>query len=360
MGKSTIVHKHVNGLDVGKFILSIFVIAVHTSPLRSISLTPNFILVQIISRNAVPMFFMISGYFFYYKRGTTTIKIGRFTINEYYYKYIKRMLAIYLVWSVIYLFDVLNRYYVGSGIPWYLFALIYAYWATIYGTYLHLWFFPSVIFAITMVHVLGKRIGLDKLLLIAMGFYIVGLFGDSYYGLVKGISWIASFYQTIFFLMNTTRNGLFFALFFVTLGAIMSQREIHLKPLKSGIYTLISLLFLTWEAFNLKFYSQPNDYNIMIGLIPTAYFGFQFLLGLDLKFKWDYKFLRDSSTVIFFCHPLFLILFNVLFPLYGQNYDEIKSVLRFLFVLILSFGFSVLVVKLRDHKRLGILVKYLY
>jgi serine/alanine racemase len=186
------------------------------------------------------------------------------------------------------------------------------------------------------------------------------MFGDSYFGLVQGFPLIVAFYKTIFFLVNTTRNGLLFALFFVTLGAKMTQLKHQLKPLKAGLYTLISLLFLTWEAFSLRFYSQPNDYNIMIGLIPTAYFGFQFLLGLDLKFKWDYKFIRDSSTVIFFSHPLFLIIFNIVFPLYFQDYTAIHSVIRFSFVFISSLLFSILVVKLRTHPKLSILVKYLY
>ena len=46
MENRSIVHKHVNGLDVGKFVLSIFVIAVHTSPLKSVSFTANLILVS--------------------------------------------------------------------------------------------------------------------------------------------------------------------------------------------------------------------------------------------------------------------------------------------------------------------------
>lgn len=360
MENRSIVHKHVNGLDVGKFVLSIFVIAVHTSPLKSVSFTANLILVSILSRNAVPLFFMISGYFFYYKRGTSTIKIGRFTVNEYYYKYVKRMLAVYLVWSAVYLFDVLNRYYFGSTIPLPLFILLYVYWATVYGTYYHLWFFPSVLFALTVVHYGSKYISLKKILAISLVLYFIGLFGDSYYGLIQNIPWIDGFYQTIFFLMNTTRNGLCFALFFVTLGALMSQQELHLTPKKSGIYTLISLLFLAAETFALFTYSKPRDFNIMIGLIPTAYFGFQFLLGLDLKMKWNYKFLRDSSTVIFFSHPLFIMVFNILFPLYGQDYTSITSVVRFSFVFILSLAFAGLVIKLRDHPKLNILVKYLY
>jgi len=355
-----ITKKPLNGLDVGKFILSIFVVAGHTSPLKSISITPNFILIQILARNAVPLYFMISGYLFYIKRGTSTIKVGRFTVNEYYYRYMKKMLAVYLIWSAIYLFDVLERYYYGSGYSLPVFALAYVWWATVYGTYIQLWFFPSLIFAITMVHLFAKRIGFKKLLAIAFVFYVIGMFGDAYFGVVKEVPVIADSYKTFFFLFNTTRNGLMFGLMFVTMGAMFSEKKTILPPKKAGLYALISLCFLAVESFSLRYLSQPIDYNIMLCLIPTAYFNFQFLLGLDLKFKWNYKFLRDSSTVIFFIHPLFVILFNILFPILGTGLESIMSLVRFFFVYTLSLIFATLVVKLRSHKQLGILVKYLY
>ena len=352
--------KPLNGLDVGKFILSIFVVAGHTSPLKSISIFPNFILIQILARNAVPLYFMISGYLFYIKRGDSTIKIGRFTVNEYYYKYVKRMLAVYLIWSAIYLFDVLERYYYGSGMSVPVFALLYVWGATVYGTYIQLWFFPSLLFAVTMVHLFAKKIGFKKLLGIAFFFYIIGMFGDAYFGVIKDVPVIANSYKSFFFLFNTTRNGLMFGLMFVTMGAMLSEKKTLLPPKKAGLYALISLGFVAIESFSLRYLSQPIDYNVMLFLIPTAYFNFQFLLGLDLKFKWNYKFLRDSSTVIFFIHPLFVILFNVLFPIFGAGLEGVMSLVRFFFVYFLSLIFATLVVKLRTHPKLGILVKYLY
>jgi serine/alanine racemase len=271
-------HKPFHGLDFGKFILSVFVVAAHTSPLKSISITPNFILIQILARNVVPLYFMISGYLFYIKRGSKTIKVGRFTVNEYYYKYIKRMLAIYLVWSAVYLFDVLDRYYYGSGFSLPVFALAYLWWATVYGTYLQLWFFPALLFAISLVQVLGRKIGLKRLLLIASFFYVIGLFGDAYYGVIQDIPSIASVYKMFFFLFNTTRNGLMYGLLFVTMGAMISEKKTLLEPKKAGLYALISLGFLAIEAFSLRTFSRPIDYNVMIFIIPTSYFNFQFLL----------------------------------------------------------------------------------
>lgn len=353
-------HQPLHGLDIGKFILSIFVVAGHTSPLKSISITPNFILIQILARNAVPLYFMISGYLFYIKRGSSTIKIGPFTVNEYYYKYVKKLLAVYLVWSAVYLFDVVNIYYVGSGLSIPTFALIYLWWGTVYGTYIQLWFFPSLLFAITVVHLFAKKMGFKKLLMIAFVFYVIGMFGDAYYGVIKDVPTINAFYKTFFSLFNTTRNGLMFGLMYVSMGAYLGEKKTLLTPRKAGLYALISLGCVAVESFSLRYLSKPIDYNVMLFLIPTAYFNFQFLMGLKPKLNWNYKFLRDSSTVIFFIHPLFLILFNVLFPIFGQSLTNIMSLIRFFFVYFLSLGFAFVVVKLRNHPKLGTFVKYLY
>jgi len=196
--------------------------------------------------------------------------------------------------------------------------------------------------------------------MIAFGFYVIGMFGDAYYGVIKDIPSIAGFYKTFFSLFNTTRNGLMFGLMYVSMGAFISEKKTLLKPKKAGLYALISLCCVAAESFTLRYQSQPIDYNVMLFLIPTAYFNFQFLLGLDLKFKWNYKFLRDSSTVIFFIHPLVLILFNTIYPVLGEPFSNIMSLIRFLFVYFLSLALATLIVKLRSHPKLGLLVKYLY
>jgi len=360
MQKSTIVHKHLNGVDVAKFVLAIFVVSAHTNVLKSFGFLPNFILYNVFSRTVVPLFFAISGYFFYYKRGTQVIKFGKFSINEYYYKYTKRMLQIYMVWSLVYLFDIVNRYYLSGSISLVLFVPLYIYWGVVYGTYYQLWFFPALFFSITVIHLLAKRIGLRILLIIAFGFYIIGMFGDAYYGFVQDIPIISNFYKVIFYLFYTTRNGLTSALLFVVLGAMMSQREIRLKTWKAALYMMISIAFLAVEVFALRFFSKPIDYNVMLGIIPVSYFSFQLILGVDLKFKWNYRFLRDSSVIIFFSHPLFIILFDWFIPYLGSNFDAFKSVYRFVFVALMSFGFAVLVIKLKTHGKLGKLVSYLY
>ena len=54
-------------LDIAKFMSAFLVICIHTGPLLDINETANFVLVQIIARIAVPLFFIISGYLFFAK-----------------------------------------------------------------------------------------------------------------------------------------------------------------------------------------------------------------------------------------------------------------------------------------------------
>jgi hypothetical protein len=57
---------------------------------------------------------------------------------------------------------------------------------------------------------------------------------------------------------------------------------------------------------------------------------------------------------------LVLILFNTIYPVLGEPFSNIMSLIRFLFVYFLSLALATLIVKLRSHPKLGLLVKYLY
>ena len=51
------------GLDVFKMIAAFLVVAIHTSPLTSISAEADFFLTRELARLAVPFFFMVTGHF---------------------------------------------------------------------------------------------------------------------------------------------------------------------------------------------------------------------------------------------------------------------------------------------------------
>lgn len=79
-------NKNYTGIDYFRFIAALLIIAIHTSPLGSFSETGNFIFTRIVSRVAVPFFFMTSGFFL----------ISRYTCNaEKLEAFIKKTTLIY-------------------------------------------------------------------------------------------------------------------------------------------------------------------------------------------------------------------------------------------------------------------------
>lgn len=90
--------KQIYTFDIIKFIFSFFVIALHT-----LYLIPNWFkdirIFLVIFHVAVPVFFMISGYLLFRKVAIPLDKIGEKRI----FQYLKHILFLYLLWTLIYL-----------------------------------------------------------------------------------------------------------------------------------------------------------------------------------------------------------------------------------------------------------------
>lgn len=89
--------KQYQGIDILKFILANLIIVLHCAPLSAYTYYGNLLLSNGIARMAVPLFFCISGYFFF-------SKIDRETLPEkMLWKYEKRNFGLYVVWTIIYM-----------------------------------------------------------------------------------------------------------------------------------------------------------------------------------------------------------------------------------------------------------------
>ena len=84
-------------IDMMRIIGCIMVICIHSNPLTKISGILNFAVCQIISRIAVPFFFVASGYF--YAQKLYSKDNNR---NEKIKKYILKQINVYLIFSLIY------------------------------------------------------------------------------------------------------------------------------------------------------------------------------------------------------------------------------------------------------------------
>lgn len=242
-------------LDLFRLAAVLLVVINHTSPLADVSAMADFWLTRVLARAAVPFFFMTTGYF-----------LARNHWAGAGWQ-LKKLCLLYGVCVLLYLpvnfyagsftspADVLRRLLVD-------------------GTFYHLWYFPATILGIVIARRLS-RFGLRAALPAAALLYLIGLGGDSYYGLVSQIPPLRAVYNGIFTLCGYTRNGLFFAPLFLLLGAAGKRwsRRISLVGL------LFSLTAMSAEGLWLHSLGVQRHDSMYLLLPLCMVFLFSLLLG---------------------------------------------------------------------------------
>lgn len=249
--------KNLNGIDAIKFLCSILVFIIHVSPfqgeLSGFARILTFGFQHYICRIAVPFFFMCSGFFLF--RNMSFYDLNTDRIKRYCYK-ILRLIG---TWQIL------------------LFI----------GYTEHLWYLGATVIAIILLSLCFHfRIKFKFICLIACLLYIIGLLGDSYYGVIaplENITFFKYLFKSYEFAFDTTRNGVFMGFIFILMGASFSHCKVKPKPLISIIVFVVSMICLFAEICLIKYYDMAISYNMYIFLIPSVYFLFSFACTIHLK-----------------------------------------------------------------------------
>ena len=207
------------GLDAFRLVAAFLVIAIHTSPLTCFSANADFFLTRVLARVAVPFFFMVTGQFVVSRFYRDTNGWAALT------KSLTKLSLLYLVAIALYVpIGLYGGHYEALSLGSALRLLLFD------GTFYHLWYFPACLLGLCLVYLMSRKLSLRKSLAIALFLYLIGLMGDSYYGLARSIPVLDAFYQGGFQVFSYTRNGLFFAPIFLILGAWLSQKKTLERP----------------------------------------------------------------------------------------------------------------------------------
>lgn len=312
-----------SGIDYFRFIAALLIVAIHTSPLSSFSETGNFIFTRIVSRVAVPFFLVTSGFFL----------ISRYSYNaDKLRKFIKKTALIYAAAIVIYIpINIYNGYFSEDNLlPKIIKDIVFD------GTLYHLWYLPAAIVGAVIAWYLVKQWAYRKAFAVTLVLYIVGLFGDSYYGIAENIPSLNSFYHLIFQVSDYTRNGIFFAPIFFVLGGYISDNKDKLSFKKSiiGFTTCFSLMFA--EALTLHRFELQRHDSMYVFLLPSICFLFYFLMHFKGKNRAQ---LRTISLIIYIIHPFVIVLIRLFAKItHLQNALVENSLIHYLLVCIISAG----------------------
>lgn len=297
-------------LDWFRLAAVLLVVMNHTSPLASYTATGDFWLTRVLARVAVPFFLMTSGHFLSRNNWRDA---GR---------HLKRLSLLYGGCVLLYL--PLNLYNGGFDGPRdFLKRLL------IDGTLYHLWYFPAVILG-TVVAIRLSRLGFRVALPAAALLYLIGLGGDSYFGLVTRLPVLSSFYAGVFQICSYTRNGLFYAPLFLLLGALGKTWSRRTSLLGFGV----SLLAMSAEGLWLRAMGVQRHDSMYLSLPACMLFLFSLLLQVNQGRR---RGLRTVSSLIFILHPWCIVLLRGFAKRLGLEGLLIEnSLLHFWGVLVLS------------------------
>lgn len=276
-------------------------------------------------RFAVPLFFILAGYFIMPKLLAAPSATFR--------RYSLPLLKIWLIWSAIYLLVpfngeiLLSQGYVAERMGYWLYLLQNPLNTLFEGGIVHLWYLPGLLCGLAVITIFCQYKQEKWLLPVATILYIYGLMAGSY-------TPIYDLPAPIF-----TRNGPFLSTLMLTIGFIIRKNSFRVSLPIAASVAIIGMVIHLGEAFFLTRYDIPfNVHDFLIGT-PLWSTGIFLLLANKPDFgRSPFTFLISQETLgIYLCHLLIIILLMNLFPVVGLS-GYIADLLRIGLTIVLSFG----------------------
>lgn len=324
------------GIDYFRLIAALLVVAIHTSPLASFSETGDFILTRILARVAVPFFLMTSGFFLVSRYTYNAEKLGAFA---------KKTAIIYGAAILIYIpINIYNGYFkMDSLLPNMIKDIVFD------GTLYHLWYLPASIIGAVIAWCLVKKLNYQKALIVAFVLYLIGLFGDSYYGIAERVSCLNSLYSLIFQVTDYTRNGVFFAPVFFIIGGLISDNRPRIVCGECICGFVISFGLMFTEAMTLNHFDLQRHDSMYLFLLPCMYFLFNLILYFKGKRRAE---LRTIALIVYIIHPMMIVIVRLCAKLlHLQKVLVENSIIHYLVVCLTSVAFGVVLTTLWNKYR---------
>jgi surface polysaccharide O-acyltransferase-like enzyme len=305
-------------MDVTKAIAVFLVVSIHTMPFSNFQFgfIDGHFFINTLARLAVPFFFASSGYLI-------GIKIK--SNPNYIKKYLSNIFTTYTRWVLIFItFDVslivLSSYNDMAEIKSGLFNNYFGqfrisdiYYGFKHGTAFHLWFLIALYIAVVILLFFIKTNKVKMLLIFSFLLHVLGLFGQSY--------------SVFFTLPFNTRDAIFFALFYVTLGFFLSNKVITIYKQKTIISLLFALALLQLiERMFLVYMLEAPWGNYFLSTIPLTICLMLFLIKYPIVTKTQRLIKIGQNTLgIYVIHPLIIVLLELTINIF--DFENVTSTL---------------------------------
>jgi surface polysaccharide O-acyltransferase-like enzyme len=268
-------------LDILKLIMAFMVIGIHTHFLSDVSTTLNYLFVNGVFRIAVPVFMIVSGFYFYPILQKHTLNIE---------SYFKRIFILYIFWTAFYSYFWVKWLPASSH-----FLLIF--WENFIIGYHHLWYLSGLLGATAVLYFFRQKSSLF-IAASAITFFLIGVGIQyiSYYHLISHKSLYCWMY----------RNFIFFSYPFLCIGYLISKHDYHNKVSLNlaKLLLIVGLLTLLLESFfnyTHRLQNSLDGFDILFSLILVCPAIFVFFI--KQRMIGNSKEISLYATALYLIHP---------------------------------------------------------
>lgn len=297
-------------IDILKIVLAFFVVFLHMNFLQDSHPTLSYVLVNGLFRIAVPVFLVITGFYFFHIDTTKKLK-----------KWLFRTFILYAIWMVIYI----------------------SYWkdneqillTAVFG-YHHLWYLIGTFFSGIILYFLRKQsssvlISL-MVILFAMG-YAVQVLGNLHY--------FSKAQDSVLNMYLLYRNFLFVCFPFLTVGFLINKHNVDgSKYQYLGLLAVLSVFCVIGEGFFNYSNISSESTDVLFSLLFAS--PLVFLYCQKIYIKTTSKILASFSTAIYVVHPLIMKS-----TFYAELQSSYKILIFFAILIPVSFALVYLNKKLK-------------
>ena len=319
-------------VDLFKFICCILIIAIHTKPFEA-----NFLLdggVGLVTRFAVPYFFVASGFFFFHSLNEKENK------RSYLIKYELRLLQLYAIWYVIH--NVINACK-GEvlSIGYYIRQFILPSNGSV------LWFLPAIMFAVFAVYELSKICDAKGIFAIAFVVWIFGYCMSTIEPLFAGNEAVSGLLHAVRWKVGV-QNGIFFGFPYIALSNLIAGSSLKESKKRDLLGIFISFCLLGGESLFVVLKIKPELTFLWLFAMPMTYFTMHLTLCSKIESKQIFYVMRKISTLIYVLHVLVRDLLQYIFTATGIL--DPYNLLLFFATTVLSLGIAILIYQLSKKK----------
>ena len=328
--------KNLDSADVLKFVLSILIVATHTSFFEGY-LTP-------LVRLAVPAFFMISGYFFFSRTNSCDTEEKK---KAYLKKSVTHNLKLYLFWFILLLpLTLYIRKYHTMGLVGGALHLIRDF---LFGsTFQSSWYIVALITGFAIVLFLSEKIPQSALIIIGVIFYIPSLLSSNYEFLLESSDLLKAVGESLSKVFLLPCRNFSVSILYIAIGKYLAEKNYEGKTKKYTVTFLLAFAALIAEYLALHFSGvKIEDTDCYIALPFAAYYLCKVFLTLDIKCKCAII-LRKISTVSYCAHMAVFMVVGKLFKIF--EIPDWQNVLHFALTLLLTHILSLVLIKLTEYK----------